>query len=64
MPQLAAGQIPNRQVGIPDSRVGRAQLPQDKLGATANRSTANIMITIVSLAMLISRFSKFVLGSS
>jgi hypothetical protein len=65
VPQLAAGQIPNRQVGIPDSRVGRAQLPQDKLGATANRSAANIRITIESLATLISRFSNiFVLGSS
>jgi hypothetical protein len=65
VPQLAAGQIPNRQVGIPDSRVGRVQLPQDKLGATANRSAANIRITIVSFATLISRFSNiFVLASS
>jgi hypothetical protein len=34
--------------------VRRVQLPQDKLGATANRSAANIRITIVSLAMLMS----------
>ena len=65
MPQLAAGRIYNRELGIPDSRVGRVQLPQDRLGATANRSAANIRITIVSLATLISRFSNiFVLGSS
>jgi hypothetical protein len=55
----------NRQLGFPDSGVRRVQLAQDKLGATANRSAANIRITIVSLATLISRFSNiFVLGSS
>ncbi len=37
----------------------RVLLSQDKLGATANRSAANIRITIVSLAMLMSWFSKF-----
>jgi len=34
-------------------------LPQDKLGATANRSAAKIKITMVNLAMLISWFSNF-----
>jgi hypothetical protein len=54
-----------RRLGIPDSRVRRVQLAQEKLGATANRSAANIRITIVSLATPISRFSNiFVLGSS
>jgi hypothetical protein len=56
--QLAARRSPNRQLGIPDSRVRRVQLPHDKLGATANRSAANIRITIVSLATLISGFSN------
>ena len=56
--QLAAGRTPNRQLGIPDSRVGRVQLPQDRLGAAANRSAAMIRIAIPSLATLISCFSK------
>ena len=58
MPQLAAGRIPNRQLGIPDSRVGRVQLPQDRFGATANKSVAMIRMAMPSLARLMSWFSN------